>query len=110
VNILIRGLNKLKFDIPDWVPKIGGKEFGIKIKEIPRLAEGGDIIGSGHAIVGEAGPELLSLPTGARVTPLAAAGGITVNIYDPHLFNTRDADKLGDMIANRVRQKTGLKI
>jgi len=70
VNVLIRGLNKLKFDIPDWVPAIGGKEFGINIKEIPKLAEGGDILRGGAAIVGERGPELLNLPAGAQVEPL----------------------------------------
>ena len=45
VNIMIRALNKLEFDVPDWVPGIGGKSFGFNIKElrtisIPRLAQG----------------------------------------------------------------------
>ena len=44
------------------------------IPEIPLLAKGG-ILEAGSAIVGEAGPELLSLVNGkARVTPLNAAG------------------------------------
>src|SRR5690606_31753397 len=66
INAFIRGLNKIK--IPDWVPGVGGK--GLNIKEIPLLAEGGEITQKGHAIVGEAGPELLELPQGARVKPL----------------------------------------
>lgn len=70
VNVLIRGLNKLKFDLPDWVPGIGGRGFGININEIPRLAAGGDIAQAGMAIVGERGPELLHLDRGARVEPL----------------------------------------
>ncbi len=37
---------------------------------IPFLAEGGTIAGAGSAIVGEAGPELINLPTGASVMPL----------------------------------------
>jgi hypothetical protein len=41
---------------------------------IPYLATGGDIASAGMAWVGERGPELLSLPTGARVTPLGQAG------------------------------------
>lgn len=106
INAFIKGINKLQ--IPDWVPGVGGK--GLNIKLIPRLEQGGVIEQSGRVLVGERGPEFLDLPRGAVVSPLAAAGGITVNIYDPHLFNTRDADKLGDLIANRVRQKTGLKI
>lgn len=45
VNIMIRALNKLSFDVPDWVPSIGGKKFGFNLKEIstvkiPRLAQG----------------------------------------------------------------------
>lgn len=46
VNGIIRALNKLNIDVPDWVPGIGGKEWGFNIKEIsplniPRLATGG---------------------------------------------------------------------
>ncbi len=67
INAFIRGLNKIK--IPDWVPGVGGK--GLNIKEIPLLAAGGEITQKGHAIVGEAGPELLELPQGAKVKPLS---------------------------------------
>lgn len=41
LNTLIGGLNKIKFDIPDWVLGIGGKSFGINIPKIPELAQGG---------------------------------------------------------------------
>jgi hypothetical protein len=67
INTFIRGINKIK--IPDWVPGVGGK--GLNIKEIPLLAAGGEITQKGHAIVGEAGPEILELPQGAKVKPLA---------------------------------------
>ena len=45
LNYLIRALNKLSFDIPSWVPVLGGKHFGLNIKEItapkiPLLATG----------------------------------------------------------------------
>ncbi len=40
INALIGGLNKIKFDVPDWVPLIGGKKFGFKIPKIPKLAVG----------------------------------------------------------------------
>ncbi|MGO5053588.1 hypothetical protein ACTQ6A_13970 [Lachnospiraceae bacterium LCP25S3_G4] len=68
VNKFIDSLNQLK--VPDWVPGIGGN--GVNIGHIPLLAKGGTILGSGKAIVGEAGPELLDLPAGARVQPLGA--------------------------------------
>ena len=41
LNNLINGLNKIHFSIPDWVPVIGGKSFGINIGNIPELAQGG---------------------------------------------------------------------
>ena len=66
VNSFIGGLNKLQ--VPDWVPGVGGK--GINIPKIPLLAEGGEIVQRGYAIVGEAGPEMLELPQGAKVKPL----------------------------------------
>lgn len=46
INWLVRAINKIKFDVPDWVPGIGGKSVGFNLKEvskvsIPRLATGG---------------------------------------------------------------------
>ncbi|WAA10335.1 phage tail protein [Fervidibacillus albus] len=69
-NKLIRGLNRFKVNIPKWVPGLGGKSFGISIPTIPALAEGGNIVRCGRVLVGEAGPEILDLPKGAKVTPL----------------------------------------
>ena len=45
INLLISALNTIHFEIPDWVPIIGGKSFGISIPlvsqvALPRLAEG----------------------------------------------------------------------
>lgn len=45
VNLLISALNTIHVEIPDWVPIIGGKSFGISIPlvsqvALPRLAEG----------------------------------------------------------------------
>lgn len=87
VNAIISALNGLSFDVPDWVPGLGGKKFGFEISQvtapqIPLLAKGGTLL-RGSAIVGEAGPELLSLTGGGvRVTPLgndnARAAGNTV--------------------------------
>lgn len=67
INSMIRGMNKLKFNIPDWVPIIGGKTWGLNIREIPLLAKGTDYFSGGLAIIGERGPELVELPRGARV-------------------------------------------
>ena len=40
INTLINGANKIKFDIPDWVPGLGGKQFGFNIPKIPLLEVG----------------------------------------------------------------------
>lgn len=45
INKMINALNNLSFDIPDWVPGIGGNSFGLNIPTIghvslPRLASG----------------------------------------------------------------------
>ena len=41
LNKLIQGVNKIGFDVPDWVPVIGGQKWGFNIPEIPELAKGG---------------------------------------------------------------------
>lgn len=47
INWIVNGLNKISFDVPDWVPGIGGKTFGFNLSKvnfgrvsIPRLATG----------------------------------------------------------------------
>lgn len=34
---MIGGLNQIQFDVPDWVPFIGGEHFGINIPRIPTI-------------------------------------------------------------------------
>ena len=57
INTLIRGANKIKFDVPDWVPGFGGKQFGFNIREMPLLAQGTVVSRPTPAIIGEAGAE-----------------------------------------------------
>lgn len=38
INLLIKGLNKISFNIPDWLPGIGGKTFGFNIREVPQVS------------------------------------------------------------------------
>lgn len=62
LNTMIGAMNKLSWDIPDWVPEIGGNKFGLNIPtvntvSIPRLANGGITTGSTLANIGEAGRE-----------------------------------------------------
>jgi hypothetical protein len=68
-------LGKISFELPDWVPGLGGK--GFSFPKIPALAEGGIVNAPTLALIGEAGPE--------AVIPLDRMGGmgggmnITVN-------------------------------
>ena len=75
INALIRGLNKISFSIPDWVPFLGGKSWGFDIAEIPLLAEGGIVTKPTLAVLGERGPEV--------VAPLEKLSGVTItqNLY-----------------------------
>ncbi|BES66049.1 hypothetical protein SANA_24880 [Gottschalkiaceae bacterium SANA] len=57
INMLISGMNSISFSIPDWVPGVGGKSFGINIPKIPMLAAGGIVTRPTLAMIGEAGPE-----------------------------------------------------
>ncbi len=64
INTMVDGLNALSFDVPEWVPIIGGQKFGFNLGyvsevSIPRLASGG-IVNEGQMFIArEAGPELV---------------------------------------------------
>jgi hypothetical protein len=71
IDVLIRGWNSLQFKVPGF--KVGPIHFGgvtLGVPQIPLLAQGGVVSRAGMAVVGERGPELVSLPAGAGVTPL----------------------------------------
>lgn len=57
INGVISGINSMGFDIPDWVPVVGGKSFRINIPQIPMYAQGG--FTDGVSIAGEAGTEAI---------------------------------------------------
>lgn len=89
LNTLIRGINKIKFDVPDWVPGIGGKQLGFSIPEIPRLAKGtilnapgrGVPVAGGTALAGEAGREAyLPLSDSQLLEELGSTIGKYINL------------------------------
>lgn len=57
LNSMIRGIDQVQFNVPGWVPVLGGKHLGINIPEIPYLATGGIVDQPTTAVIGEAGPE-----------------------------------------------------
>jgi len=80
INWIIRQINKISVNIPDWVPLIGGKHFGFNIPEVhlPEFAHGGLIPEptllyglksmKPYAIAGEKGPETVSPSQPATIT------------------------------------------
>lgn len=85
-------VGKIKFEVPSWVPGVGGKGWGFPT--IPGYADGTLFAPGGMALVGERGPELVNLPRGSQVKTAAktrnvlqdaAARTVTVtqNYYGP---------------------------
>ena len=40
INVVINAINTISWDVPDWVPGIGGSTFGFNIPNVPKLANG----------------------------------------------------------------------
>lgn len=79
INGAISGINKVGFDVPDWVPVIGGKAFKINVPKIPMLAKGSNNTPDTF-IAGEAGAELITNARGRKVFTAAQTGRILDNI------------------------------
>lgn len=118
MNWVIDGLNK--FQVPDWVPLLGGK--GINIPRIPELWKGSNFTLGGPTLVGEQGPELVNMPRGASVMPAhktrsmlkgvgktEVVGRQTANIY-VELDGRTIAKSVGANLVDVVRLKTGLSL
>lgn len=51
INAMIRGINSVNFNVPDWVPAIGGKGLSFNLSEIPKLNTGGYIKDEGISML-----------------------------------------------------------
>ncbi len=102
LNVLIRGLNRISFKVPDWVPLLGGKSWGFSIPQIPMLARGGIVMKPTLAMLGEAGPE--------AVVPLDRAGAIGTGpvIIIVELDGRRIAQATAPHLTDLIRLKTGV--
>ena len=88
-------VGKISFEIPKWVPGLGGK--GFDMPNIPMLANGGIVTGPTLAMIGERGPEAVIPLTG----PNAGGGmgnGITINV------NGADPQAVVDALRRYQRQ------
>ena len=107
INLIIKGINSMLSgavgkinDLIDGINSVSGV-VGIPaiphlpVPQIPMLARGGVIRRGGNVIVGERGPEMLSLPRGARVFPLPAGATGGGNTYTNTFYVTVNADDEG---------------
>lgn len=116
INSLIGGLNSISFTMPKW---LGGGHFGLSIPYIPNipyLAKGG-ILSQGSAIVGEAGPELLTMmgnramvqPLTSNTTNQTDLGGVNITIYGAPGQDVRAlADIIMDEMQNAAERKAAV--
>ena len=94
-NLIIGGINKIKFDVPSWVPGLGGKGFAFNIPTITPLAKGGIVKSPTLAMIGEQGAE--------AVIPLNKAGGMGGNININITGDVYGFDDFEDRVAEAVR-------
>lgn len=98
----------MEFDIPDWVPVVGGKSFSLPT--IPELAKGGIVNSPTLAMIGEDGPEAV-VPLSRRNNPdgigLGGGGGITVNINVGGVTDRTDKKQLAKEIGDLIRAEMG---
>ena len=77
LNAVIRAANKLSFTVPDWVPSIGGKKFGINLPtvsapKIPYLAEGA-VLPAGKPFLAMVGDQKHGINVEAPLTTIQEA-------------------------------------
>ncbi len=92
IGLVNKGIKKVNESIDDLraSPTIGALIPNINIPEIRELAKGTDFFGGGTAIVGERGPEIVTMPRGSKVTPNNEISGIGATINNT--FNNVDID------------------
>lgn len=78
INRMIDSVNGMSFEVPSWVPGMGGERFGVSLPKIPQLAEGGIATKPTLATIAEAGEAEAVIPLSQLSTmlqPLPATGG-----------------------------------
>jgi hypothetical protein len=99
INTVIRGLNKIKIDVPDWVSKVTGisGSWGFNINEITHLANGGITNGEMLAVVGDnpGGREVVS-PLNDLMDMISNAVGNAMMATSQ--FNQSTSNNQGDIV------------
>ena len=111
INTVINGMNKISFSIPDWVPLVGGKKFGIQIPNLQELAVGTQNAYKGLTLVGEAGPELVNFRGGEQVlnnhntNKALSEMGNKSNVFNVTFNNTQDTTAFAMMTQLKQYQR-----
>ena len=118
INTVVKALNKLKFDIPDWIPGLGGKTFGFNIGmiprvSIPRLAKGGVLTEATTVLAGEysgakTNPEIITPQNIMRDTFEDVLSNYSGNNDDRPIYLTVNVGnkKLGQILLEDLRDRT----
>jgi hypothetical protein len=91
-------VGKISFEIPSWVPKIGGK--GFSVPQIPMLAQGGIVNQATLAVIGESGPEAV-IPLDRMGEFGAGGGGINVTVNAGLMSSP---DQVGQQIIEAIQK------
>ena len=98
----------MTFDIPSWVPLIGGNTF--KLPQVPMMAKGGIVNKPTLAMIGEDGPEAV-IPLSQRNNPKGIGlggnsnGPITININASGITDRSDKRALAREIGEAIREE-----
>lgn len=103
VNTVIDGINSMSFDIPSWVPGLGGESFGLNIPKVPQLASGGIATSSTLANIGEGSEPEAVLPLSKLGSMLnsakyGAANSETINNYNTGLNDEPLLSRIDNML------------
>lgn len=112
INAAIGGINAL-IEKANGIP---GVDISWRIPKLPMLASGGEVL-QGSAIVGEAGPELLTVANGRTIVqPLGSSsttnhnsthlGGVQIVVYGAP---GQDVETLADIIMDRMQTACDIK-
>ncbi len=97
VNGLIKGINSVTGAV--GIPAIPT----FTAPQIPMLANGGFIRTAGTVIVGEKGPEILSLPSGAKVSPIDKSRRSENKFYINIYADGKSADEIVDELIPKLK-------
>ena len=120
LNYIVDAVNELSFEVPDWVPGIGGEEFGfdlpnVYIPQIPKLAAGTVVpanYGEFMAVLGDntREPEVvspLSTMKQAVLEALVAYGGDGSGQKQPLYVTVQlDRRRVGQAVIDDINERT----